>query len=47
LKVLYLKSSGEVVKEIQDPASRTTMTSGDAASNPEARRASSLFASSV
>lgn len=47
LKVLYLKSSGEVVKQIDVPASRKAMDWGDATSNPEVRRAAKAFLASV
>ena len=47
LKVLYLKSSGEVVKQIDVPASRKPMEWGDASSNPEIRRAAMTFLASI
>jgi hypothetical protein len=47
LKVLYLKSSGEVVKQIEVPASRRTMEWGDASSDPGVRQAASTFLASV
>ena len=47
LEVLYLKSSGEVVKQIDVPASRKPMDWGDASSNPEIRRAAMTFLASV
>lgn len=47
LKVLYLNSSGEIVKQIEVPASRRTMEWGDASSNPDLRREASAFLSSV
>ena len=47
LEVLYLKSSGEVVKQIDVPASRKPMDWGDASSNPEIRRAATTFLASV
>ncbi|MDR3773843.1 MAG: hypothetical protein P4L26_10875 [Terracidiphilus sp.] len=47
LKVLYLNSSGQVVKQIEAPASRKTMDWGDASSNPVVRRAASTFLASV
>jgi hypothetical protein len=47
LKVLYLKSSGEVVKQIDLPASRRPMDWGDASSSRELRRAATMFLGSV
>jgi len=47
LKVLYLKSSGEVVKQIEVPASRRPMDWGDASSNPQVRQAAATFLASV
>ena len=47
LKVLYLKSSGEVVKQIDVPASRKQMDWGDASSNPQLKQAASMFLASV
>ncbi len=47
LKVLYLNSSGQVVKQIEAPASRRPMEWGDATSNPGVRRAASMFLASV
>jgi hypothetical protein len=48
LKVLYLKSSGEVVKQIEVPASRRPMEWGDdASSNPELEREAKAFLASV
>jgi hypothetical protein len=47
LKVLYLKSSGEVVKQIDVPASRRTVDWGNASSNPQARQDAATFISSV
>jgi hypothetical protein len=47
LKVLYLKSSGEVVKQIEVPASRKIMNWGDPSSSPDVRRDASTFLSSV
>jgi hypothetical protein len=47
LKVLYLKSSGEVVKQIDAPASRKPMDWGDAASSPEVRQGAKMFLGSV
>jgi hypothetical protein len=44
---LYLKSSGEVVKQIDVPASRKVMDWGDASSNPETVRAAAMFLGSV
>lgn len=47
LKVLYLKSSGEVVNQIEVPASRRTMDWGDASSNPDLRQAAQAYLASV
>lgn len=47
LKVLYLKSSGEVVKQIDVPASRKPMDWGDASPNPETVQAATMFLASV
>jgi hypothetical protein len=47
LKVLYLKSSGEVVKQIEVPASRRQMDWGDASSNPEVRNEAASYLASV
>lgn len=47
LRVLYLKSSGEVVKQIDVPASRKPMDWGDGSSNPEMERAAKMFLGSV
>jgi hypothetical protein len=47
LKVLYLKSSGEVVKQIDVPAGRRPMDWGTASSNPELRQAAKTFLASV
>jgi hypothetical protein len=47
LKVLYLNSSGEAVKQIDVPASRKPMDWGDASSNPELRTAAKTFLASV
>jgi len=47
LKVLYLKSSGEVVKQIEVPASRKPMDWGNESSNPELRQAAAMFLGSV
>lgn len=46
LKVLYLKSSGEVVKQIDVPASRKIMDWGDATSNPQIQQAARTFLAS-
>jgi hypothetical protein len=47
LKVLYLNSSAEVVKQIEVPASRRPMDWGDATSNPGVRQAASAYLGSV
>lgn len=47
LKVLYLKSSGEVVKQIDVPASRRPMEWGEASSNSDLQRSAKAFLSSV
>jgi hypothetical protein len=47
LKVLYLKSSGEVVKQIDVPASRKPLDWGDASSGTGARQAAKMFLASV
>jgi len=47
LKVLYLKSSGEAVKQIDVPASRKPMDWGDSHSNPQLAQAAKSFLSSV
>ncbi len=47
LKVLYLRSSGELVKQIEVPASRKTMDWGDASSNSDLRHTAQAFLASV
>jgi hypothetical protein len=47
LKVLYLKASGEMVKQIEVPASRKPMDWGTATSNPQIRQAATAFLASV
>lgn len=47
LQVLYLKSSGEIAKQIDVPAGRRPMDWGDSSSNPELRQAARVFLSSV
>ena len=47
LRVLYLKSSGEVVKQIDVPSSRKPIDWGDASSNSETVRAAKMFLGSV
>lgn len=47
LKVLYLKPTGEVVKQIDVPASRKPLDWGDTSSSPEVRRAATMFLGSV
>ena len=47
LKVLYLKSSGEILKQIDVPASRRPLDWGDEYSNPEVRQAAKTYLSSV
>jgi hypothetical protein len=47
LKVLYLKSSGEAVKQIDVPASSKPMDWGTSSSNPELRQAAKAFLASV
>lgn len=47
LKVLYLKSSGKLVKQIEVPASRKTMDWGDASSNPDLRQSAKTYLASV
>ncbi|HET7103557.1 MAG TPA: hypothetical protein VFI20_05680 [Terracidiphilus sp.] len=47
LKVLYLKSSGEVVKQIDVPASRRNIDWGSATTNPDIRQAAASYLASV
>jgi hypothetical protein len=47
LKVLYLKSSGEVVKQIDVAADRRQLNGGNASSSPELSRAAAMFLGSV
>jgi hypothetical protein len=47
LRVLYLKSSGEVVKQIDVPASRKPMDWGDASSDPNLTQTAKMFLGSV
>lgn len=47
LRVLYLKSSGEVVKQIEVPASHKTLDFGDASSNPDLEREAKMYMASV
>jgi len=47
LKLLYLKSSGEVSQQIDVPASRKQMDWGDASTNPELRQEATMFLASV
>ncbi len=47
LKLLYLKSSGEVVKQIDVPASRKPLVWGDSSSNPQLHQAAEMFLGSV
>jgi hypothetical protein len=47
LRVLYLKSSGEVVKQIDVPASRKRMDWGDASSGPNLTQVAKMFLGSV
>ena len=47
LKVLYLKSSGEVVKQIDVPAGRKPLDWGDSSSNSEIQEAARTFLASV
>jgi len=47
LKVLYLKSSGEVVKQIDVPGSRKPLDWGDASSNPQISHEAAMYLSSV
>jgi hypothetical protein len=47
LKVLYLKSSGEVVKQIEVAADRRQLNWGNATSTPELSRATAMFLGSV
>jgi hypothetical protein len=47
LRVLYLKSSGEVVKRIDVPASGKPMLSGNVSSNPDLQREAKMYLSSV
>ncbi len=47
LKVLYLKSSGEVAKQIDVPASRKPTDWGTTSSNPQLRQAAKEFLASV
>jgi len=47
LKVLYLKSSGEVVKQIDVPASRKPLDWGDASSGSGSRQEAKMFLASV
>ena len=47
LKVLYLKASGDLVKQIDVPASRRPLNWGDASSDPQLRQAAQAFLSSV
>jgi hypothetical protein len=47
LKVLYLKPSGELVKQIDVPASRKPMDWGTTSSNPELRQAAKAYLASV
>ena len=47
LKLLYLKSSGEVVKQIEVPASRKNIEWGDASSNSDIQRPAKTFLASV
>lgn len=47
LKVLYLKSSGEVVKQIDVPAGRRPINWGEASSKPDIERSAKAFLSSV
>jgi hypothetical protein len=47
LKVLYLKSSGELVKQIDVPASRKPLEWGDASSSSVVRQAARMFLGSV
>lgn len=47
LRVLYLKSSGEMVKQIDVPASRKVLDWGDAHSSPNLEREAKMYISSV
>ena len=47
LRVVYLKSSGEVVRQIDVPASRRSLEWGDASSNPDSQQAAKMFLGSV
>ncbi len=47
LRVLYLKSSGEVVRQIDVPASRKPLDWGDASSSPDAQEGAKMFLGSV